>query len=50
MTGAYDDIEERNLRNRMKTWDKRTKTLSDEMLMYIIQAATHELNIRQEKR
>jgi len=50
MTGAYDDEEERNLRRRMRTWDKRVRTLKDEMLVYIIQAATYELNKRGEKR
>ena len=37
------------LRNRMRVWEKRIKTLSDELLIYIIQCATYELNKRGEK-
>jgi len=41
--------EERNFRSRMRTWEKRIGTLSDELLVFIIQCATNQLNIRREK-
>lgn len=44
-----DDKDMRNFRNRMRTWEKRITTLSDELLIYIIQCATYQLTMRSEK-
>lgn len=49
MTSIYDDEGNVRLRRKMMMWDKRIASADDETLMYIIQAAEYEMNMRHEK-
>lgn len=49
MTHLHDDEGNVQFQRRLKTWEKRLAALSDEILVFIIQCATHQLNIRNEK-
>jgi hypothetical protein len=45
----YDDEGNVQLRRKMMMWDKRIASANDETLMYIIQSAEYEMNLRHEK-
>jgi len=45
-----DDKQERTVQIKMRKLELLTKDLDEEMLIYLIQAATYQLTIRQEKR
>ena len=45
-----DDGQERAVQIKMRKIELFAKSLDEEMLIYLIQAATHQLTIREEKR